>query len=139
MAYTLFMRILAILFLTGLFTACGTTQSSRTVQWSPKPTGTDIFLVRMNAPVSLSDHPHLSTEIQCGAGWERVALESPENAPGTVDALLAELEESPRAVKKVKGRLLSRTVPWGRGHHSRVIRVLEVNPQESNEGVHTDP
>ena len=96
-------------------------------------------MVRMNAPVNLSDHPHLSTEIQSGIGWERVALESPENVPGTVDALLAELEKSPRVLKKIRGRLLSRTVPWGRGHHSRVLRVLEIDPQESNDGVSADP
>jgi len=99
--------------------------------WTPNAPGTHVFVLRLNAPVSLSDSPYLSTEIQSGKGWERVALEAPDDSPGAVDELLTKLEKDPVRQRRVMGTLVQRVVPWGHGHHSRILIVLDINPTEA--------
>ena len=115
------MRILAIIFVSGLWLGCSGAPSKMATHWRPSPTGTAVYTVRLNPPVSLADSPQLSVEIECGDGWERIALEAPDEVPGAVDALFKKLETHPQHSIRVMGTLLGRTVPWGEGHHSRVL------------------
>ena len=97
--------------------------------WRPSPTGTAIYTIRLNPPVSLADSPQFLAEIECGDGWERVALEAPDEVPGAVDALFKKLETHPQHPIRIMGTLLGRTVPWGEGHHSRTLVIMDIAPE----------
>lgn len=114
-------RLLALVPL--LLLACGAApQAPR----APLPDGEDTYVLRFNRPPCVTNNPELSFEVQVPGGWERVALENPDEEQDLLGPLLAEAEANPVAVQRVLATFRADTQAYREQHAARVLRLLAV-------------
>ena len=92
----------------------------------PLPEGEATYLLRLNrAPCQVSK-PELAFEVQTEGGWERVALENPDEDQDLLGPLLADAETNPAALVHVLAAFRADTQAYGESHAARVLRLLAV-------------
>lgn len=116
-------RVLAAVGL-ALLAACSGAPVSR----APLVDGRGIYTLRYNPPACLVGRPELHFEVQTPQGWERVALETPEEGE---DDLVAELttrsETAPDAPVQVEATFTPNVLAWSGRHQSRVVRLIALD------------
>ncbi len=96
------------------------------------PDGEGVYTLRLNRPPSLTGAPELYFEVQTAAGWERVALENPEDDQDLLATLLATAEQDPAGLFRVDAAYRHETHPYAE-HTARVVRLISLTPPPSGE------
>jgi hypothetical protein len=126
------MRFSAIFLLGSILLSCAAPATNLSLRPLPLEADEGVFTLRYNPVESLVERPDLSTEIGFDDLWERISIEDPSNREGLVKSLLQEMRESPEKIRRVRGDLKRRSTPWGQGHRSRVLVVLDIAPESDS-------
>ena len=120
------MRYFAIFLLGTLLLSCGSAGNQRDNSGRPPSTGSGDFTLRFNPVRSLADRPELSLELAFDSGWERIAVVDRDPQRPVVSSLLRTMGSAPEKTVTVSGELTRRTVSWGQGHASRILKVKTI-------------
>ncbi|MEZ4466875.1 MAG: hypothetical protein R3F60_08215 [bacterium] len=113
-----------------LLAACGAEPPRR----PPLPEGRGLYTTRLNPPPCLAGRPELHVEVQTPQGWERVAVELPEeDGEDQVAALLDRFTDDALRTVQVEATFTGGVVAWGGRHQSRVLRILRLDPEVPDE------
>ena len=110
--------------------ACGAEPARR----PPLPEGRGVYTARLNPPPCLGGRPELHVEVKTPQGWERVAIELPEEDGEDQVALLLErfAEDAGRNVD-LEATFTGAVIAWGGRHQSRVLRIVRLDPEVTDE------
>lgn len=101
----------------------------------PKPRlveGEAIYELRYNPARCLGESAH-QFEVRTPQGWERVALENPDEERDLVAELARDAALDPAGIFRVRGALLADAFPIGGEHASRILRLLVLDPPPPEE------